>query len=73
MEEHKVKIIVLSDLLDTRARKEKELRYYEEQLELLNDKMYWIRREIDLTNNIINMIEHEKLLDIREHLKRKDE
>jgi hypothetical protein len=73
MEEHKVKIIVLSDLLDTRARKEKELRYYEEQLEILNEKMYWIRREIDLTNNIINMIEHEKLLDLREHLKQKDE
>ena len=65
----KVKIIVLSDLLDTRARKEKELRYYEEQLEILNEKMYWIRREIDLTNNIINMIEHEKLLDLREYIK----
>lgn len=71
--DNKVKIIVLSDLLDTRARKEKELKYYEEQLQILNEKMHWIRREIDLTSNIINMIEHEKLLDLRDHLKNKDE
>lgn len=71
--DNKVKIIVLSDLLDTRARKEKELKYYEEQLKILNDKMYWIRREIDLTSNIINMIEKEKILDLRDHLKTKDE
>lgn len=71
--DNKVKIIVLSDLLDTRARKEKELKYYEEQLKILNDKMYWIRREIDLTSNIINMIEKEKILDLRDHLKNKDE
>jgi len=73
MEENKVKIIVLSDLIDSRARKEKELRYYEEQLKLLNEKMHWIRREIDLTSSIIELIEKEKILDLKEHLKRKDE
>lgn len=73
MEESKVKIIVLSDLIDSRARKEKELRYYEEQLKLLNEKMYWIRREIDLTSSIIELIEKEKILDLKEHLKHKNE
>jgi hypothetical protein len=73
MDDNKVKIIVLSDLLDTRARKEKELKYYEEQLKILNDKMYWIRREIDLTSNIISMIEKEKILDLKDYLKNKDE
>jgi len=62
-------IILINDLIDLRHRKQKELEFYNEQLEQLKERMFYIRREIDLTTKIIHMIEEEKLLDIREHIK----
>lgn len=59
------KIILLSDLKDLRKQKEQELRYYSERLEELNKKMFFIRKEIELTNFIINLIEKENLVDLR--------
>lgn len=59
------KIILLSDLKDLRKQKEQELRYYSERLEELNKKMFFIRKEIDLTNFIIDLIEKENLVDLR--------
>lgn len=59
------RLILITDLLDTRARKQKELAYYTEQLKELQSKMYWIQREIDLTTEIIDMIEREKMIDLK--------
>ena len=50
------KLIIISDLLDTKARKEKELAFYNEQLRELQGKMFWVQKEIDLTTDIIDMI-----------------
>jgi hypothetical protein len=63
-------IILISDLLDIRARKLKELQFYSEQLDELKMKMLYIQKEIDLTNQIIKMIETETLMDIGLHIKR---
>jgi hypothetical protein len=60
------KVIIISDLLDTRARKEKELAFYQDELRKLEEKMKWLRMEIKLTSDIITMIEKEKVLDIKE-------
>jgi hypothetical protein len=65
------KLIIISDLLDARARKQKELQFYNEQLKELQAKMYWVKKEIDLTTDIIDMIEHEKMLDLQKYLKDK--
>lgn len=65
------KLIIISDLLDTKARKEKELAFYNEQLKELQAKMYWVKKEIDLTTDIIDMIEKEKVLDIQNWMKEK--
>ena len=59
------KIILLSDLKDLRKQKEQELRYYSDRLEELNKKMFFIRKEIDLTNFIIELIEKENIVDLR--------
>lgn len=59
------KIILLSDLKDLRKEKERELRFYSERLEELNNKLFFIRKEIDLTNFIIDLIEKENLVDLR--------
>jgi len=59
------KIILLSDLKDLRKQKQQELKYYSERLEELNKKMFFIRKEIELTNFIIELIEKENLVDLR--------
>lgn len=61
-------ILLIKDLIDLRARKRTELEYYNKQLKELKTKMLFIQKEIDLTNNIINLIEKEKVLDLRDYL-----
>jgi len=65
------KIIFLTDVIETKVRKEKELEYYQKELEKLQRKMFFVRKEIELTNTIIDIIESEKVLDIREHVSNK--
>jgi len=65
------KIIFLTDVIETKVRKEKELEYYQKELEKLQRKMFFVRKEIELTNTIIDIIENEKVLDIREHVHNK--
>ena len=59
------KIILISDLLDNKKRKEKELLFYNEELNKLLEKMNYLKHEIKLTNNIIQMIEQERIRDLR--------
>lgn len=69
------KLIYLTEVLETRVRKEKELEFYAQELEKLKEKMYYIQKDIDLTNVIIDMIEKENVVDFQQHLldKKKDE
>lgn len=62
------KIIFLTDLIETKVRKEKELEYYQMELQKLQEKMFYVKKEIDLTKTIINIIEDEKVIDVRENL-----
>ena len=66
MENKERKIILLTDIIEQKVRKEKELEYYQRELEKLNNKMFFIRKEIDLTNLIIDLIGREKIMDKRE-------
>jgi len=63
-------ILLMTDLLDIRARKLKELEFYNQQLKELQLKMVFIKQEIQLTNRIINMIEKETIIDIGLHTKK---
>ena len=65
------KIILLSDYIEQKVRKEKELEYYAKELEELQKKMWFIRKEIQLTNLIIEIVEQEKVINIREYLEDK--
>lgn len=62
------RIIFITDLIDQRIRKEKEIEFYEEQLEEINKKLFWLRKEQQLTQTIIEIIEKEKVVDIREQM-----
>ena len=61
----KTNIIVIQDLLDTKTRKEKELAFYQEELKKLQEKMHYVQLEIQLTSDIIVMIENERMMDLR--------
>lgn len=64
-------IVDLTEIYEIRDRKERELAYYQKCLEELNVKMGFIQQEIRVTNDIIDMIEDEKVIDIQEHMLRK--
>ena len=62
------KLIKITDIIDTRVRKERELEFYEKELKKLQQKMFFIQKDIDITNIIINIIENEKVMDIKENM-----
>lgn len=66
-------IIILSDIYNMRKQKEKELAYYETKLKELEDKLFWIRKEIQLTSVIIDIIEKEKVIDLQEYINTKSQ
>ena len=62
------KLIQITDIIETKVRKEKELEFYEKELKKLKQKMYFIQKDIDITNIIINIIENEKVMDIKKNM-----
>ena len=71
------KIIFITDLIDQRLRKEKEIEFYETELKKIEEKLFFLRKERQLTQTIIDIIQTEKVIDIREQMyeriERKDE
>lgn len=65
------KLIILTDILETKLRKEKELEFYQQELEKLQQKMFFLKKDIEITNLCIQIIEQEKVLDIREQMNAK--
>jgi hypothetical protein len=68
MDEPTGKLIQITDIIETKVRKQKELEFYEKELKKLQQKMYFIQKDIDITNIIINIIENEKVMDIKENM-----
>jgi len=59
---------MLSEVLEQKIRKEQELEYYQKELEKLQQKMFFIKKDIDITNLIIDMIEKENVVDLKQNL-----
>lgn len=57
-------IILLSDIIEQKVRKEKELQYYQKQLVELQEKIHYLSKEVDLTNLIIELIERDNVYEI---------
>ena len=60
------KVILLTDVLEQKLRKERELEFYEKELKKLEERLYWLRREITLNNNIIDIIKNNAIIDLKE-------
>ena len=50
------KIVFLTDLIEQRLRKESEIKFYEEQLKEIQDKLFFLRKEQELTVTIIDIL-----------------
>ena len=57
---------MLTDVLEQKLRKESELEFYEKELKKLEERLYWLRREITLNNNIIDIIKNDAIIDLKE-------
>ena len=52
-------IISLADIIEQKIRKEKELEFYEQQLLDFQKKMFLVRKDIEVTNLVIEIINDE--------------
>ena len=57
---------MLTDIIEQKLRKERELEFYEKELKKLEERLYWLRREITLNNNIIDIIKNDAIIDLKE-------
>ena len=59
-------IISLTDLIESKLKKEQEIEYYRETLQRLEKKIGVLDKEVSITNLTINMIEQERVLTLSE-------
>ena len=62
------KLILITDFIEQKLRKEQELEFYMRELADLNRKIGFLRAEVDLTNTIIDMIKREQVYDVEENM-----
>ena len=67
------KIVLLSDFIEQKVRKEKELEYYTQQLEELQKKLFFLNKENQLTNLIIDIIDKEQVINVKNYLEDKSD
>jgi len=65
------KLVMLTDILEQKVRKERELEFYQAELEKLKEKMYWLQREIDLNNTIIDIIKNDAIINLVDNVEEK--
>jgi len=59
-------IISLTDLIESRLKKQQEIEYYQESLKKLQRKIGELGKEVSITTLIIDMIESERVLTLDE-------
>jgi len=59
-------VISLTDLIESRLKKQQEIEYYQESLERLQIKIGELGTEVSITTIIIDMIESERVLTLDE-------
>ena len=71
MSEDEKKIILITDLVDQRLRKEQEIEYYEKELHKIQERLSYLYKEKTLTETILAIIQTEKVVDIKEYMQAK--
>ena len=71
MSEDEKKIILITDLVDQRLRKEQEIDYYEKELRKIEERLAYLYKEKTLTETILSIVQAEKVIDIKEYIEAK--
>lgn len=64
-------IIDITDIYEQREQKQRELEFYQVELEKLMVRMGMLQHEIGVTETIIRLIENEQVFDLQEAIKEK--
>lgn len=59
------RIILLSEVLESKLRKERELEYYQRELARIQERIGMLNQDLNLTKIIIDMIETETVKTIK--------
>ena len=66
-------IININDVYEIRDKKKKELNFYQDQLKELQEKLFFLEKEIGMTEFIIKVIEQENIYKKPEEIEIVDE
>lgn len=67
------RLILITDFIEQKLRKEKELEFYLKELDELQTKIGYLTREVGLTNQIIDMIKKEQIYDVKHQMIKRNE
>ena len=62
------KIIFITDLIESKVQKQREIEKYESQLKIIEERLFFLRKEKEITETILELIEHEKIIDLRNYM-----
>lgn len=62
------KIIFITDLIESKLQKQREIEKYESQLKVIEERLFFLRKEKEITETILELIEHEKIIDLRNYM-----
>ena len=63
MTDREKSIIFITDLIESKLRKEREIEYYEEKLKEIEKKLFFLKKEQNVTETILDIIQKEKVLE----------
>ena len=62
------KIIFITDLIESKVQKQREIEKYESQLKIIEERLFFLRKEKEITETILELIEHEKIMDLKNYM-----
>ena len=66
MTEREKSIVFITDLIESKVRKEREIEYYEEKLKEIEKKLFFLKKEQKVTETILDIIQNEKVLEFKQ-------
>ena len=66
MTEKEKSIVFITDLIESKLRKERELEYFEEKLKEIEKKLFFLKKEQNVTETILDIIQNEKVLEFKQ-------
>ena len=66
MTEREKSIVFITDLIESKVRKEREIEYYEEKLKDIEKKLFFLKKEQNVTETILDIIQNEKVLEFKQ-------